>query len=63
MRGKREIVDYVWDMYENAQKAMQFVKGRQFEEFGPDEQAPYAVVRALEILGEAAKKIQIAQIA
>ena len=50
-------LDYVQDMLDSAVKAMQFVEGMNFEQFSSDEKTIYAVVRALEIIGEAAKKI------
>ncbi len=48
MSGPRDYADYVADMLESAQKAREFVA---------DEKTQYAVVRALEVLGEAAKKV------
>ncbi|NOX61771.1 MAG: DUF86 domain-containing protein [Chloroflexi bacterium] len=57
MRNRRLAVDYIWDMFENARKAEMFVAGMSFESFENDVQVQYAVVRALEIIGEAAKKI------
>ncbi len=56
-RGFRKLTDYLWDMYENAQKAQKFVEDYDFERFKRDEQVQYAVMRALEIIGEAATKI------
>jgi uncharacterized protein with HEPN domain len=44
-------------MLESAQKALQFVKGMEFEEFVEDEKTVYAVIRAIEIIGEVVKKI------
>ncbi len=57
MSGARDYVDYVADMLESAQKAREFVAGMAYEEFIGDEKTQYAVVRALEVLGEAAKKV------
>jgi uncharacterized protein with HEPN domain len=57
MSHPREYMDYVRDMLENAQKARKFVNGMGFEEFANDEKTVYAVVRAIEIVGEAARKI------
>ncbi len=57
MRARRIVVDYVNDMYMNAQKAMEFVEGMDFADFEVDERIQYAVIRALEIIGEAAKYI------
>jgi len=43
--------------YDNAQKAIRFIDNLTLEQFEADEQVQYAVVRALEIIGEASKKI------
>jgi uncharacterized protein with HEPN domain len=59
MRGVRKGADYIADMLENAQKARKFVGEMEFEEFVRDEKTQYAVLRALEVLGEAAKKVPI----
>jgi len=56
---KRVYVDYLRDMLENAERAKQFVRGITYEEFDKDDKSAYAVVRALEIIGEAARKIPI----
>ena len=57
MKRARDYTDYVEDMLESAQKAREFVAGMTYEEFVADEKTQYAVVRALEVLGEAAKKV------
>ncbi len=57
MSRQRIFLDYLQDMYDNAQKAMKFVSGLTFEQFEANEQVQYAVVRALEIIGEASKKV------
>ncbi|GIV63973.1 MAG: hypothetical protein KatS3mg045_1312 [Bellilinea sp.] len=57
MSGERVYLDYVQDMLESAQKAQEFVRGMSYDEFAVDEKTQFAVVRALEIIGEAAKKI------
>jgi len=54
---KREYDDYLRDMLENAEKALSFVKGLDYDGFCKDDKALYAVVRALEIIGEAARQI------
>jgi len=59
MSTHRIYLDYVWDMLGSAEKAIQFVEGMEFEQFSQDEKTVYAVVRALEIVGEAAKKIPV----
>ena len=54
---KREYEDYLRDMVENAEKALSFVRGMNYDEFCVDDKAVYAVIRALEIIGEAALQI------
>lgn len=53
----REYADYLQDVLEAAQKAIAFCEGMQLEEFRKDEKTTFAVLRALEILGEATKNI------
>ena len=57
MRPQRAYLDYLLDMLENAEKAIQFVQGMDLEEFTEDERTTYAVIRAMEVIGEAAKNI------
>jgi len=57
MRGGRSYLDYLEDILEAIEKAEQFISGMSFQEFTEDDKTVYAVVRALEIVGEAAKKI------
>lgn len=57
MNDKREILDYIEDSIKAIENIDKFVKGLDFNDFVNDEKTFLAVVRALEILGEAAKKI------
>lgn len=57
MKAKREYTDYLRDMLEASTKAIQFVKDVDFETFSKNEEKVFAVIRALEIIGEAAKNI------
>jgi uncharacterized protein with HEPN domain len=54
---KRVHDDYLRDMLENAEKALSFVDGMNYDEFEIDDKAVYAVIRAFEIIGEAARQI------
>jgi len=54
---KREYEDYLRDMLENAEKALSFVQGLDYDGFCKDDKAMYAVIRAFEIIGEAARQI------
>lgn len=57
MKGQRSYIDYVKDTLEAIEKAKMFVEGMSYEEFSRDDKTVYAVLRALEIVGEATKKI------
>ena len=57
MSSKRVYLDYIKDMLESAEKAIAFVGDMSYEEFSEDDKTTYAVVRAIEIIGEAAKKV------
>ncbi len=48
---------YLEDILEAAGKAREFTTGLSFEQFEADEKSIYAVVRALEIVGEASKRV------
>lgn len=53
----RVYLDYLQDMLENAKRAIQFVTGMNYEVFAKDDKTVYAVIRAVEIIGEAAANI------
>ncbi len=53
----REYSDFLRDMLENAQRAIQFTAGMDYETFAKDDKTIYAVIRAVEIIGEAAANI------
>jgi uncharacterized protein with HEPN domain len=57
MKEPRDYREHLQDICQAAQKAMDFVRGTTYENFQADERTVYAVVRALEIVGEAAKRI------
>jgi len=57
MKSKREYTDYLRDMLEASTKAIQFVEDVNFEAFSKNEEKVFAVIRAFEIIGEAAKNI------
>jgi uncharacterized protein with HEPN domain len=54
---KREVGDYVEDIIDAMDKAASFVENISYEEFAQDAKTVFAVVRALEIIGEAVKRI------
>jgi len=58
MREKdRIIIDYLNDILESIVNIRSFLKGMDYPTFQEDIKTQYAVIRALEIIGEASKKI------
>ena len=57
MRPKRQYGDYLQDMVEHIDKAMQFVLNVSFDDFCDNEEKVLAVVKTLEIIGEAARHL------
>lgn len=57
MSAPRAHADYVGDIVSSAIKAQQFVAGMDYAAFRSDEKTVFAVVRALEIIGEATKRV------
>ena len=53
----REFEDYLKDILDAMEKAQKFIENLTFEQFAEDQKTVYAVVRALEIVGEATKNI------
>jgi len=52
-----EFLDYLEDIIDSAEKIKEFTKDMDFDEFECDDKTIFAVIRALEIIGEAAKRI------
>jgi len=57
MKSERVFRDYLQDMLDACLKASSFISDMSFEEFASDEKTQFAVIRALEIIGEASKKL------
>jgi len=57
MRRKRDYTDYLRDILDAAQKAERFIAGVELEAFQANDEKMFAVIRALEIIGEASKHI------
>lgn len=57
MKKARDHNDYLDDILDASTKAAQFVEGMDFNSFAADDKTVYAVVRALEIIGEATKRV------
>lgn len=54
---KREIGDYIQDIVDAISKALRFGGEMSYDDFVKDDKTIFAVVRALEIIGEAVKNI------
>lgn len=57
MSPRRAYTDFLQDILDNIALARRFTDEQTFEQFSADEQAMYATVRALEIIGEATKRL------
>ena len=57
MKKKREIRDYLNDIVENINKIIKFTTDINYEEFINNEEKVYAVIKAIEIIGEATKNV------
>lgn len=57
MKPKRVYLDFLRDLLEHAEKATEFIAAMTADDFLRDEKTVFAVIRALEVVGEAAKKI------
>ena len=55
--SKREIKDYLQDILDAMDAAESFIDEMSFEDFQQDRKTIFAVTRAIEIIGEAAKSI------
>ena len=53
----REHGDYLEDIIDSMGAIKEFIEGMSFEDFESDKKSVFAVVRAIEIIGEAAKRI------
>jgi uncharacterized protein with HEPN domain len=56
----REYADYLRDILDAMEKAEKFIMNFTYKQFAEDEKTVFAVVRALEIIGEATKNIPAA---
>ena len=54
---KRTGIDYANDILESVNDIGDFIHGIGLKEFGHDKKTLYAILRSLEVMGEAAKKI------
>ena len=57
MTEERIYADYLEDILDSIDKIERFIAGMTFEQFIKDDKTAFAVIRALEIIGEATKNI------
>lgn len=57
MSAKREVSDYLQDILDAASDAQEFVAGVDYAAFIEDKMRARAVIQALEVIGEATKRI------
>jgi uncharacterized protein with HEPN domain len=57
MKAKRNYLDCFKDIQDALEKIQDFTAGLDFESFAQDKKTTFAVIRALEIIGEASRKI------
>lgn len=53
----RDVSLYIKDMLESMERAENFVEGMEYDDFSKDEKTSFAVIRCIEVMGEAAKRI------
>jgi uncharacterized protein with HEPN domain len=59
MSARRDFLDYLADIHETMAKIPNFVAGMTHQQFIGDEKTVFAVIRAIEIIREATKKIPV----
>ena len=57
MTSTRLYLDYLEDILDAIEKATEFIQGMTYEQFSQDAKTTFAVIRALEIIGEATKQV------
>lgn len=57
MPKKRNIIDFLNEILDAVDKAEEFIKGMSFEDFQKDVKTVFAVIKAMEIIGEASANI------
>jgi uncharacterized protein with HEPN domain len=57
MSAGRTHIDYLVDILDAIRKVTQFIQGMTFVKFEEDDKTVFAVIRGLEIIGEATKRI------
>jgi hypothetical protein len=61
MSSTRPYLDYLEDILDAMEKATAFIQGMTYEQFAQDAKTVFAVIRALEIVGEAKANSTVCQ--
>lgn len=56
-KGRRDLSDYLADIVSAVTDAIEFTSGMDYETFSEDRKTVNAVIRSLEVIGEATKRI------
>ncbi len=59
MKDGLTLIDYLQDILDSIISIKEFLTGVDYDSFRKDKKTQYAVIRALEIIGEASKKVPI----
>lgn len=57
MKSQRDFLDYLNDIYDSINKGISFINEMSYEDFSKDEKTQFALIRIIEVIGEASKKI------
>jgi uncharacterized protein with HEPN domain len=57
MSKQRDYLDYLNDILDSIIKGILFINEMSYEDFSNDEKTQFALIRVIEIIGEASKKI------
>jgi uncharacterized protein with HEPN domain len=57
MKEGRTNLDYLEDISDAIAKGLKFIEGMNLDDFKEDEKTQYALIHAIEIIGEASKKV------
>lgn len=57
MNSEKDITIYLKDILDSIIKGLSFIKDMNYEDFENDDKTQYALIRCIEIIGEASKKI------
>lgn len=57
MKNQRNFLDYLNDILDSINKGISFINEMSYKDFSKDEKTQFALIRVIEVIGEASKKI------